>query len=386
MPNIDVITDYATNEVWTIDTQNDTIIKNIALGKLASLGSVQGFKLQEQVQVLESMLDAVDTLKSKIADFVPENFGQFTFDADGKLALKPPQDISDIWSTSLFFQGLPVINAPTDVVDRFINFYEKFKDLNPSNPPVVANTSRTTYQDPFSGNPVSVLTELVVTVPADGSAGFFQPFRREGLEAYTFMMVPTGTGSAQVVVSSMENFMRRVEGGPEYSAVIESVANARSAQLQTQFSTDALPNVPLDTVQWRVTAPGARNGLTGYSGPVQSLSSTLTLVTTQPIGTLIKTELGVTYRVTQPSVFGLPAGLEVVELVPPPNRFIAPSDDTLRSIRSQYADKIVIATQRSSQQQLFINSILQKFNYHFDAATNVLKAFNDLSNRMAGNI
>jgi hypothetical protein len=286
----------------------------------------------------------------------------------------------------LFFQGLPVINAPTDVVDRFINFYEKFKDLNPSNPPVVANTSRTTYQDPFSGNPVSVLTELVVTVPADGSAGFFQPFRREGLEAYTFMMVPTGTGSAQVVVSSMENFMRRVEGGPEYSAVIESVANARSAQLQTQFSTDALPNVPLDTVQWRVTAPGARNGLTGYSGPVQSLSSTLTLVTTQPIGTLIKTELGVTYRVTQPSVFGLPAGLEVVELVPPPNRFIAPSDDTLRSIRSQYADKIVIATQRSSQQQLFINSILQKFNYHFDAATNVLKAFNDLSNRMAGNI
>jgi hypothetical protein len=60
------------------------------------------------------------------------------------------------------------------------------------------------------------------------------------------------------------------------------------------------------------------------------------------------------------------------------------SQENIVKLRGQYTEEITRLTQRTTEQQLFLNSLLLKQNFHLDAATNVLKAFNDLNNRQAG--
>ncbi len=62
------------------------------------------------------------------------------------------------------------------------------------------------------------------------------------------------------------------------------------------------------------------------------------------------------------------------------------SSDEILKWRSQYAEKIIIITQRSSDQQLFVTNLAQKYQYAFDAATYVLKAFTSALSSTANNI
>jgi hypothetical protein len=65
---------------------------------------------------------------------------------------------------------------------------------------------------------------------------------------------------------------------------------------------------------------------------------------------------------------------------------MAPTTSILSSIRSLYGDQITRATQISAQQGLFVNELMQKYSMYFDAASNVLKAFVDLKNRISNQI
>lgn len=62
------------------------------------------------------------------------------------------------------------------------------------------------------------------------------------------------------------------------------------------------------------------------------------------------------------------------------------SVDQLVKWRSQYAEKIILITQRSSNQLVFVNNLAQKYQYAFDAATNVLKAFTAMLTNAANNV
>jgi len=66
--------------------------------------------------------------------------------------------------------------------------------------------------------------------------------------------------------------------------------------------------------------------------------------------------------------------------------FFKPTSDQIISWKSQYAEKIIVITQRSSDQQLFVNNLAQKYQYAFDAATYVLKAFTAMLTSAANNV
>lgn len=53
---------------------------------------------------------------------------------------------------------------------------------------------------------------------------------------------------------------------------------------------------------------------------------------------------------------------------------------------SQYSDKVVRITQRSTEQTTYVNALVQRYNYYFEAATNILKAFTNLWASLSGNI
>lgn len=53
---------------------------------------------------------------------------------------------------------------------------------------------------------------------------------------------------------------------------------------------------------------------------------------------------------------------------------------------SQYSEKIVRITQRSTEQTTYVNALVQRYNYYFEAATNILKAFTNLWATLSSNI
>jgi len=55
-------------------------------------------------------------------------------------------------------------------------------------------------------------------------------------------------------------------------------------------------------------------------------------------------------------------------------------------IISKYADKNVRITQRSSEQATYVTALVQRYNYFFEAATNILKAFTNLWSSLSSNI
>ena len=55
-------------------------------------------------------------------------------------------------------------------------------------------------------------------------------------------------------------------------------------------------------------------------------------------------------------------------------------------ILSQYSDKVVRITQRSTEQTTYVNALTQRYNYFFEAATNVLKAFTNLWASLVSNV
>jgi len=59
------------------------------------------------------------------------------------------------------------------------------------------------------------------------------------------------------------------------------------------------------------------------------------------------------------------------------------SSDSLVSVRGQYTERISRLTQRTAEQQAFLNSLVQKFNNFNDIATNLLKVLSDGESRLA---
>ena len=55
-------------------------------------------------------------------------------------------------------------------------------------------------------------------------------------------------------------------------------------------------------------------------------------------------------------------------------------------ILSQYSDKVVRITQRSSEQTTYVNALTQRYNYFYEAATNILKAFTNLWSSLVSNM
>jgi hypothetical protein len=63
-----------------------------------------------------------------------------------------------------------------------------------------------------------------------------------------------------------------------------------------------------------------------------------------------------------------------------------PTTDEVQSWRSQFAEKQVQLTQKSATLQNFLNELIQIYNYTFEAATNLLRAFSSLLSDISRNL
>ncbi len=366
MAEFQIITDYNLNTPWIL---TDATLTNMAVGKLASLGSDQGLQLRAQTEVLQQQIADIESLRNLMLKFTDANFVRFTLDlTTNTYKAGATWDISDIANS---FPNRSVASATDATIERLINFFNGINQVYTD----VGSTSRlapTHYRITFKETPfdTETKTEIRTTPPIFDPQSGFHYYMENNLRRY-------------IVLVKNEPFAVPISSA-EYQTWLVAAAAARANAINQLFSEYKLSPIAGDTISWQVvTASG--NGTTFFGGtPVP---------TTNRLKETVKNRVvldpdGKYYWIQQPAVGSTNAvAVEVKPLTPVDQALIfAPSTDTLRDVRSRFSEAALQITQRNSAQQLLVNSLLVSYNYHFDAAANVLKAFSDLRNRLAGNV
>lgn len=147
-----------------------------------------------------------------------------------------------------------------------------------------------------------------------------------------------------------------------------------------QFATDEI-NIPApDTFQWKYN--GFEGGGFADYPPQKGLRTNVSLA----VGSIV--EDSVSANAGTPKLYlitGRVGGVnQFVEVLKVDSEFTMKlSSDDLTSVRGQYAERTSRLTQRTAEQQSFLNSLVQKFNIFSDVVTNVLKVLSDNESRLS---
>jgi hypothetical protein len=146
----------------------------------------------------------------------------------------------------------------------------------------------------------------------------------------------------------------------------------------TQFKTDEVKLPAPDTFQWKYK-DFEGGGFADYP-PRKGTPSDVSLA----VGSLVEDSgTGKLYLISG-RVTGVNKFVEVEKVG---SEFLLKlSADTLRDIRGQYTELISRATQRTAEQQLFLNSLVQKLNLFNDMVTNLLKTLSDAESRLSNSL
>lgn len=429
------------NDPWVI-TDIDSNLKNLALARLAALGANQGAVLRvqtnvlvEQTRQLEAMQEFTATLASGIAtalvmdssgtvlvsdpNIVSDLIGRTpssltTFSADrltaftSNLANSSPavnlggRPYAEVALTSGAKIQVPVVlwsddpnNANSSTLEPYVYYLNKASD----------GTMKGVIYDVVGGSKVKLSVSSVnfISFPDKnlvydgykltvngvskvyGVQNVIGSFPTTTASDILFRDISTGTlrlvgpSSPNITFADPQGFVIPSCEDEIYYWFGQASAD-RLPKTNTQFATDGIKlPVSADAIQWKYAAGSNFSGGGVAHYPIAEGSpSNVNL----PVGSLIKSD-GKIYLITGKSATA--SIYTEVTFVGSP--FVLKlTQDNVVNIRGQYTEKITKATQRTTEQQLFLNSLLQKQNYHFDAATNVLKALSDLNNRFAGQI
>lgn len=379
-----IVTDYESGAEWRLSDNGGTLIHAAAVGALAQDGSKIGADLAEQTEVYRDMVDSIADLRDNSAKFTPEGFPPMQI-VGGKILPPADVDVSALLSSGLDIYGQ---NTSLATIDKLVSL-ETWLDqtFGPTTSPAV----KVTYRLPGETEDAWMVLKDVVPVPTVPPGGFpttptgamalNTPFVREG-QAGTLMLVKDeNLATVTVTLKSIDEVFSKVSSLKEYQDYITSLAVSRSDEALRLLGQNNITGFSYDAIAWR------KPGETTYNYaqlPVISIQSADRTSTVAPAGSILLTEKKEYYYVVLPKTGSTNAVTEKVEVGS--SFLIAPTASILSSIRSLYGDQITIATQISAQQGLFVNELMQKYSMYFDAASNVLKAFVDLKNRISNQI
>ena len=380
MAEYSITTDYGPlGTPWVL---KDDTLKNLAIGKLASIGSAQATELNKQVAVLQDLVVSLDAGRNDLAKYTPPQIDLLTYESGGPLSVGS-WDIGDLIPVPVFQPNGIFPWASTDPkVDRLINFFSHYNQQFLPTQPLSANAFRVSFQRA----PGSQVESAILESP--------QYVIEMGTNKRYVVISENGT-SSQYALVDVEPFA--LPGSvSQYQEWLQEGAKYRSSQIATIIQKYKITTVAPDSVRYEVNLSLAEPGRIGtrfYGAPPVLTNNVYTETAVGKIVTYILPADGKSYisRILTPfyvtadqkPVYATWENLTAITPVDKP-MYIAVSDTSFREISSTISDKITQITQRNTTQQLFVNKLLVSQNYHFDAATNVLKAFSDLLNKLAG--
>lgn len=384
MPDFEIVTNYETNEIWTVSDPDGRVIQATAVGELAKIGSDLGAKLAEQTEVLREMTDSIVDLRDNAEKFTPASFPAMQIKS-GLIYLPEEQDISpqlaagiDIYSPSASLADIDKLVALEAWLDQTFG-------------PSISPALKVTYRLPDQTTdkwvvlkdvlPIPTLAAGSVPVTTTGALALNKPFFQVG-QTGTLMLVKDAEGETIIVaLKTMDEVFSKVSTAEEYQNYIRSLIFKRSTDAVATLNDNNIKNFNYDTIAFTLE----NSGSTYYAKlPIVSIQDSALAGTTAPAGTILKTEKNEYHYVSVAKTASANAILSKAEIGS--SYLIAPDVVTLSSIRSSYGDEITVATQIGSQQALFVNELMQKHTMHFEAASNALKAFVDLMNRVANQV
>lgn len=440
MPTADtqvtIIEGLPPSDPWVI-SELDTNLKNLALARLAALGASQGKILRTQTAVLNEQVKQLESMSANAGKLASDLETSPVLDASGKVLISDPAVVSDL-------VGRSPSSLTASEVDRLIQFTSNLSNSSPpvnlggrtyvsvvvGEPPTEKtiqaplevyplglNLLNTDFIQPFTcyasdrdSNGV-VLYRMFdqdkreidissVSSLADTTDKFvFDAYRLNGLTYIPHDYIGSPPARADVVtlyrnVVTGDLTLASPSGSQSISNAVGFVVPAsqneiyywlgqacgeRLIALYEKLKADGITPPDPDVVQWKYH-DGAITGGGVVSYPPAVISKFDAGI---PDGSVIQDIDDKKYYLITRRV-GIGDGKSVVEVDLLDAFALKLSKEVIVKMRGQYTEKIANATQRTTEQQLFLNSLLQKQNYHFDAATNVLKAFGDLVNRLAG--
>jgi hypothetical protein len=236
-------------------------------------------------------------------------------------------------------------------------------------------------------------------VPADGvlrsdtgSVVLNKPFSVEGDAAVYMMVAGSGGAPEKVKISSIDKLFSSERSVQAYDSYFLQLATARSDAVVGKLPAGAVSTAPYDAIAYTLDMQTFLASLPIVETTTVIPSGTTTFTAIQAVaGSLIKSPASAgsqefIYYVAQVANPTRRADLVPVDVDLNKRYILSLSDEERQTVISQFGDKVVTLTQRSSQQSVYLNELMQKMTLFLDAASNAMKALTDNENRIAAGI
>ena len=394
------------------DKPEDIILANLAMGQLAFIGSIFGKYINTQAMVTAELAEAVEKVKARSAEvsslFADWKVGGHQLDLDMPATGGYPADpsIVDLDSTT---------PSPVDKLVKANNLIAEYGLANRSVPPLYVNDLVRPYQTSctytfgptpdgktITGfSPVLVddsfpnIPDFLLFAKRDSSgqvdkSKVFVKFNGAEYEATNFKMMWVPSSSADIdyfnkqlaLVDSARS--SRLLSDTTQLVPVPSEVNADSSGADANQPAKITMEVSLgqaDFIEFKLDRWGFYYY---YEKPAAQIPLYDEKTVSNYVGTVVKMPDGkyayIVDTVTNQGIEYIPVG------VTPTACLKSPTDLQKSDILSKYSDKIVRITQRSTEQGNYVTALVQRYNYSFEAATNILKAFTNLGSTLVSNI
>lgn len=394
-----ITTDYSTDAQWELRDADRNSVKIAAVGTLAQIGSNMGYQVRIQKNAMEQLIDEVEAVRDAMRSIANQGFPELTIE---NTSVRPPEalEVVDLLPKPMTSLGLADVNRLADLATWIdATFSTWVGDRSPLLAfPDVKVTYRTAGATENSWMVLKNIYPLPV-VPLEGilrsdtgSVVLNKPFSVEGDAAVYMMVAGSGGTPEKVKINVIDKLFSSEQSVHTYDSYFRQLAMARSDAIVKMIPDNAVSTAPYDTIAYTLDAQT-------FLSPLPIVETTTVIPTGTTTFTAIQAAAGALIRspvsagsqeflyflakVANPSKR---ADLVPVEVDLDKRYILSLSDDERQTVTSQFGDKVVTLTQRSSQQSVYLNELMQKMALFHDAASNALKAMTDNENRIAAGI
>jgi hypothetical protein len=408
----DIVVTSGLEEPYAIpytDPDNTQSLRNLLIGKFAFLGSEAGVQLKNQTLEMQKVVDSVnyvsdilDQIKTPLV-WTPNDLDLDISDQVGLTPSSPNFNFSKLFSatnkmTEAGFDFGGITNFKVTVTDGNGNGLVKYIDR--SNYQVFKenyfiNNLQNIVTDP-SGSVIKVdrndgssiyFFSVGFSSPGfnlfeiDKPQGFAIPATNEQLSNWnTFFNLQI---NADILIKKTNDLL--LNKTVLYGIPIEAgdLGKFDDPKIAEKYKNNIYADIKVNFDTIKVNISNVTKGDFFFNYPIKSIS--VDVSATLETGNLYTLDID---KADPKKIFyttGLGSSVEVK--TSEMKLFIKnPSDSEVQSWRSQFAEKQVQLTQKSATLQNFLNELIQIYNYTFEAATNLLRAFSSLLSDISRNL
>ncbi len=407
------------NKPWELqgtnyDKPEEIVLANLAVGQLAFLGSAFGKYLSTQATVTAELADAVNRVRDRSAEVTSLFQTWFTDTPKLDLSMSDASSWTRGGEVNLTDQPLTpidkLVNA-NDLIDQY-GIAEKFiKNINSIYPgnayfpctytfgPTEDNKIITAFSSEFNFqfNPSMTFFDFTVFFKFKPDGGFdtTKPFVYwKGAEYEISNIRPIWTPQSQGDIDYMNTQLSYASQINKSSLLLdktqivpvpsesngspsggENLLQQPAVTMEISFPpTDYFLEFKLDTGKYYY-----------YDKPESQIPLFDEKTLSSNIGSVVKKTDG-SYWYIRKSENASGITYDPIEVEPPKVGLKDLTNRQKSEVLSQYSDKVVRITQRSTEQTTYVNALTQRYNYFYEAATNILKAFTNLWSSLVSNI